>query len=121
MLGVFLFFPILLYVFLLCICQVSRGRAIMEHLLEDSGASCNIPKERVIEELLMDDMKANAAYLPNTGQTMEWEHKLSSICVDTIGTMVLKPNLKIFTNLDIVLFSCLFSRLVKILSISKEA
>mgnify|MGYP000624399921 CR=1 FL=1 len=80
----------------------------MEHLLEDAGDSCNIPKERVIEELLMDDMKANAAYLPKTGQSMEWEHKLSSICVDTIGTMVLNSNHNIFTNLDIILFSCLF-------------
>ena len=80
----------------------------MEHLLEDAGASCNIPKERVIEELLMDDMKANAANLPNTGHAMEWEHKLSSICVDTIGTMVLHSNHNILTNLDIILFPCLF-------------
>jgi uncharacterized protein with NRDE domain len=62
----------------------------MEHLLEEVGASSNLPKkERVIEELLMDDVKADIAHLPNTGVSREWEHKLSSICVDTIGTMVL--------------------------------
>jgi uncharacterized protein with NRDE domain len=62
----------------------------MEHLLEEVVAASNLPKkERVIEELLMDNVKADIAHLPNTGNPVEWEHKLSSICVDTIGTMVL--------------------------------
>lgn len=64
--------------------KVLRGRAKLEHLIKDNGDS-EIQKEQVIKELLLDDVKADRASLPQTGCDEDWEHNLSSICVDCIG------------------------------------
>lgn len=65
--------------------KVLRGRAKMESMIEAIGP-CEIPKERILGELLMDDVKADEASLPQTGCALDWEHKLSSIYVDCVGS-----------------------------------
>ena len=53
----------------------------MQQLIDAIGPY-EIPKEQIIKELLMDDVKADKARLPKTGCNLEWEHKMSSICVN---------------------------------------
>ena len=60
--------------------KVMRGKAKMQQLIDDIGPY-EIPKAQILE-LLMDDVKADKAHLPKTGCSLEWEHKMSSICVN---------------------------------------
>lgn len=58
-----------------------RGREKIEHLMV-GVETCEILKERVIEEVLKDDTKADQSVLPQTGCSLDKEYKLSSIFVD---------------------------------------
>ncbi|KAK3143972.1 hypothetical protein QOZ80_4AG0307270 [Eleusine coracana subsp. coracana] len=46
---------------------------------EDAGA----PLKQMVEELMMDAVKAEKSMVPDTGVDPEWEYKLSSIFIDT--------------------------------------
>jgi uncharacterized protein with NRDE domain len=40
------------------------------------------PLKQMVEELMMDTVKANRAMVPDTGVDPEWEYNLSSIFID---------------------------------------
>eukprot|EP00250_Pteridium_aquilinum_P014365 c21942_g1_i1 orf=219-1049(+) len=65
--------------------KVLRGRSKLDNLMKDNWP-CEIPKERALQELLMDDVKADRASLPQTGYSVDWEHELSSLFVNCISS-----------------------------------
>ncbi|KAI5076522.1 hypothetical protein GOP47_0008587 [Adiantum capillus-veneris] len=64
-----------------------RGRAKFDSLMKDN-LPYEVLKERVLKELLSDAVKADIAFLPETGYGVDWELVLSSIFVHYVGKEV---------------------------------
>ncbi|KAJ7522786.1 hypothetical protein O6H91_18G026400 [Diphasiastrum complanatum] len=61
--------------------KVQFGKGALQRLTS-KFLDGEIPERCLLEDILKDNTRASYELLPDTGYGLDWEHKLSSICVD---------------------------------------